>query len=99
MQYRVDSGKQALPDGRLFSPELVANGDQEVTNLRDRTSVRNISVALRHAAQTAIYSVTCWADQQESHFRNPESRMNFWFRFSGTGNGKSLDVLRRFCCF
>ena len=58
MQYRVDSGKRALPDGKLFFPGLVTNADHGVPKLRDRTSLRSISVARRHSAQTAIDLVT-----------------------------------------
>jgi hypothetical protein len=47
VQYRVYSGKQALPDGKLFSPELVTNGGHGVTRSRDRTSVRSKLVAHR----------------------------------------------------
>ena len=60
VQYRVDSGMQALPDGKLFSPGLVTNGGRGVTKLRGRTSVRTISVARRHAAQTAVDYI--WTD-------------------------------------
>ena len=54
VQYRVDGGKQALLDGKLFSLELITNGDHAVTKLHDRTSARRICVAQRHAAQTAV---------------------------------------------
>ena len=42
VQWRVDNGKQALPDGRLPSPGLVTNGGHGVTELRGRTHVRSI---------------------------------------------------------